>query len=98
MKKLALVASAAIAATLALAGVFASASDVVDTASSSSPTSVGKVDAVAVSTPAHLLTLHCGSRKGNLKFSEFELDTLLDMAQKYPDLRAKVCEVFTKRA
>jgi hypothetical protein len=98
MKKLALTASVTLAVSLAFAGVFASASNVVDAASMPAPRFAGKVDPVASTIPAQLLTVRCGSKKGDVQFTENELDTLLDLAQKYPGLGAKVCDVFTKRA
>jgi hypothetical protein len=97
MKKLAITSLVVLAAVSAFAGVFASASDMVNTTLAPAPRFVSKIDGVAASTPAQLLTLRCGSRKGDLQFSENELDTLLDLALKYPGLSAKVCDVFTKR-
>jgi hypothetical protein len=98
MKKLAIVASLALAATFGFAGVFASASNVVDTAPTPTQQFGSKVDLVATSVPAQLLTVRCGGSKGAVMFSEHELYVLLDLAQKYPELSPRVCSVFTKRA
>lgn len=98
MKKLAIVTSVALAASFALVGVFASASNVADTVPMTVQLSAGKVDPVAATTPARVLAVRCGGPKGDLQFTENELDTLLDLALKYPGLSAKVCDVFTKRA
>lgn len=98
MKKLAIVTSVAVAALCTFAGVFASASDLASAPAAITTPKVNKVDTVAATTPAQLLTVHCGARKGNLLFTENELETLLDLAEKYPVLHAKVCDRFTKRA
>lgn len=55
-------------------------------------------DPVAATLPAQLLTATCGQRKGNLKFSEAELNTMLDASHKDPQLLPKVCSVFSLRA
>lgn len=97
MKKFALNGSLVLAVTLAFAGVFASASDVLSTSNTTTLHYRISADPLAKSIPAQLLTIRCGDSKGDLVFSVDELETMTDLALKHPELAPKVCGAFTKR-
>lgn len=95
MKKFATSVFAALAICFTCAATFASSTSEVAPAM---PT-MNRVaaDPVASTLPAQLLTVTCRQSKGGLRFTEAELNTMVDASLKDPQLVPKVCSVFSKR-
>lgn len=96
MKKFATTVFAALAIGFTCAATFASApGEVVRIAPTMDRTSPS--DTAGDTLPAQLLTVTCRQSKGGLRFTEAELNTMVDATIKDPQLVPKVCNVFSKR-